>query len=372
MSAAITALVEAVKIMVSGLGTAFEGLKVIAGQIGPAWVSVKTIVSAFLTKLFAIGLSIMYTFNPYVPPSTDDVIKAADQENVRMTFAAWADPQISNVLLSREPYIRAASDDLRNAQSQVDALLIAGDITENGLECEYDIVYNHIYDTGVSHFITAVGNHDVRLRNYSKIVEQFTSFTNSLNQEAGNDLSIDALHYSYEINGYTFIVMGTDRYDSINYTEFEAAYLNNAQLTWLEETLSKSVVDKKPVFIMLHQPLNGMHNLPSSWHSALYNEDTGGVGEQSDELYEIMNRYDNVFFITGHIHLDFGEYTYEKAGKVHSINLPSTTIENVDGTYLERGTGFMVEVYDNEVLFRARNFAQGKYVSEYDFAIPLV
>lgn len=370
MSAAITTLVEAIKIMVSGLGTAFEGLKVIAGQIGPAWVSVKAIFSVFFTKLFAICLSIMYTFNPYSAPSTDDAIKAADEANVRMSFAAWADPQISNYQLKRERYLRAAGDDLKNAEGKIDALLIAGDLAENALECEYDAIYNNLYNSGVSNYLMAVGNHDVRLRKYSDTVERFTSFTNRLNQNAQSTLSIDELHYSYEINGYTFIVMGTDKFDKINYTEFEESYFNEKQLNWLDETLSQSTADGKPAFVIIHQTLKDMHGLPNTWNSPI--DKAGTVGANSDELYEIMNRYDNVIMLSGHLHTGFGQYTYEMAGKVHSVNLPSLTINNKDGDYLENGIGYMVEVYDDEVLFRARNFNQGIYVPDFDIEIPLV
>ena len=53
------------------------------------------------------------------------------------------------------------------------------------------------------------------LRQAKKTVRNFTGFTNDLNKAVGSDFTMDSLHYSYEINGYRFIVLGTDR------TEFE-------------------------------------------------------------------------------------------------------------------------------------------------------
>ena len=134
MSSAISVFIQCFKIILSGFGTVIEGTKVIISQIGPAFASIKAIMSVALTKLFAVCLSLMYTFNGYVAPPTDDVIKSVDQSSVRLTFAAIADPQISNYMLDREPYFRATGDDLKNAADKIDALIIAGDIAENGLE----------------------------------------------------------------------------------------------------------------------------------------------------------------------------------------------------------------------------------------------
>ena len=364
MSEAATALAECIKAMISGLGTVLEGLKAIIGQVGPAWTNIKAMTSIVLTKLLAICMTIVYAINGYTGPATDDIIKAKDEENVRMTFAAWADPQVSNYIFEREPYFRAAGDDLKNAEGKVDALLIAGDIAENGLQCEYDLVYDDIFDSGVDNYIMATGNHDVRLRKYSETVERFTGFMNRLNENAGNTVSVDALHYTYDVNGYTFIVMGTDR------TEFEEAYFNDEQLNWLDQTLSEVTATGKPAFVVIHQTLKNMHGLPDTWNSPF--DWAGSVGVNSDQLYEIMNRYDNVIMISGHLHTGFGQYTYEMAGKVHSVNLPSIAIDNMDGACNDNGIGYMVEVYDHEVLFRARNFSQGKYLPDYDIAIELV
>ena len=363
MSSAIASFIQCFKVILSGFATVIEGTKVIVSQIGPAFASVKAVLSIALTKLFAVCLSLMYAINGYVAPPTDDVIKSVDQSSVRLTFAAIADPQISNYLLEREPYFRATGDDLKNAAEKIDALVMAGDIAENGLDCEYQVIYDDICDANVANFIMATGNHDIRMRKYSESVKKFTEFTNKLNANAGSTLSIDSLHYSYEINGYNFIVLGSDR------TEFEEAYFNDEQLDWLDSELSESTAQGKPAFVIIHQTLKNMHGLPDTWNSPI--DAAGTVGQNSDELYEIMNRYDNVIMLSGHLHTGFGKYTYEMAGKVHSVNLPSVTIDNKDGDCNENGIGYMVEVYDDEVLFRARNFSQGKYLPDYDISIDI-
>lgn len=317
-----------------------------------------------LFKLFSLFLSIYYMITPYVAPSTADPIESLNN-SVKLTYALWADPQISNYLFEREPRIRAAAEDLGNAKSAIDALVLVGDIAENGLECEYEVVTNHLADTGVKNFVFAVGNHDVRLRLYKQVVNRFTDFQNNLNEVADSDLVIEKLNYTYEINGYTFIVMGTDK------SVFEESYFGEEQMKWLDETLAAKANGGKPVFVIIHQPLALTHGLPLTWGNGT-NKKAGNVGEQNDELIEIMNKYTNVFMLNGHLHTGLGQYNYEKVGNFHSINVPSTSIVNKDGEYNDAGTGYMVEVYSDKVVFRARDFAKGTYLPEYDIEIALV
>ncbi|MBQ3497827.1 MAG: metallophosphoesterase [Clostridia bacterium] len=318
-----------------------------------------------LSKLFAFFLSIYYMITPYVAPSTAEPIKVLDEQSVELAFVTWGDPQISNYLFEREPRFRAAAEDVANATSALDALLIVGDIAENGLQCEYDVVSDHLKGSGVKNYIMAVGNHDVRLRSYSQVVDRFTAFQNDLNADAQSELTINKLNYTYEINGYTFVVLGTDK------TEFEESYISDEQLEWLDTTLKAEAVNGKPVFVILHQPLALTHGLPTTWGNGT-NKKAGHVGAQSDALYEIMNKYSNIILITGHLHTGFGQYSYEKIGNIHGVNVPSTTIVNKDGDYNEPATGYVTEVYSDKVVFRARDFAKGEYVPDYDIEIALV
>ena len=317
-------------------------------------------------KLLCALMSLFYTFNAFVSPATTDPIKAIDEDNVKMTFAAWGDPQISNYLLEREQYVRGGAEDLANAVTPIDALVLAGDITENGLYAEYQFVYDRIANTGVKNFIASSGNHDIRLRFYSDALEHFTTFTNALNENAGSDLRVDSMHYRYSVNGYEFVVLGSDK------MVFEESYFSDEQLEWFDATLKETSATGKPTFVVFHQVLKGTNNVENAWNSSV--EGAGSVGDQSDALQEIMNRYDNIILITGHLHQGFGVGTYELVGKIHSVNLPSVTIDNKDGDDAGNipGIGYMVEVYDDEVLFRARNFAKGEYMPDYDIKIDIV
>lgn len=306
-------------------------------------------------KILTFILTLFLSSNPVVSPSTEAPIAPVDKDGVKLTFAALADPQVSNYMLKRYPVFLEAMEDLHSADN-FDALVIAGDIVENGLAEEYQIVYDSLKGLDCRYLI-ASGNHDIRLRAYKQSVSRFTSFANALN----NDSAMTALHFSEEINGYKFIILGSDK------TEFEEEYLSPEQLGWIESEIASA--DGSPVFVICHQPLKFTHGLPDTWGSPI--DSAGSVGDQNDELKAILTKYDNVFYITGHLHTGFGEYTYETVDGLNMINLPSLCIENKDGGSNGPGIGFMVEVYDSHVLFRARNFALGEWLPDYDIDIPV-
>ncbi len=309
-------------------------------------------------------ISLSYVFTPYAGPSNDDPIQTGKDTGAELTVVAWADMQVSNYLAERARYFDAACEDITyNVDGTVDAVFMAGDIAENGLLCEYQYVADKLKSARTESFMNIVGNHDVRLKlSYKKTVEKFTDFSNELNKNVGSDFTMDSLHYSRELNGYKFIALGTDR------IEFEESYFNDEQLNWLDAELA-SVEAGKPVFVLCHQPLKWTHGLPDTWNSPI--DSAGSVGDQSDALKEILNKYSNVILITGHLHTGIGQYTYEKIDNFHSVNLPSLTIDNKDGDCNDNGIGFVMEVYSTHVLFRARNFAKGVYLPEYDIDIPV-
>ena len=305
-------------------------------------------------KIFALILSLFYAASgAAAAPSQEQPIKS---EDANMSFVAIADSQVSTYLFSRYKVFEPAAKDIVNNSGSFDALAFVGDIAENGLAEEYQLVYDGIGGADCR-FITATGNHDIRLRSYRQSSERFAAFTNALN---GDD-AMKEMHYTQVINGYKFIVLGSDR------TEFEEAYLSPEQLAWLDSELAAQ--GGKPVFVLCHQPLAYTHGLPDTWNSPI--ESAGSVGKQSDELKSILGKYENVFLISGHLHTGFGKFTYQEIDGFHSINLPSFCIENKDGDYNDAGIGYVVEVYDDEVVFRARDFGKGIWLPDYDLELPV-
>ena len=108
---------------------------------------------------------------------------------------------------------------------------------------------------------------------------------------------------------------------------------------------------------MCHQAFAFTHGLPEVWK-------TGDMGKQNDLVRAVMEKYKNVFFINGHLHDGLYENTYallNKENNVHSLSIPSYRKINNFGIQ-ECGIGYYGLVYDNKVVFKARDFLRGKNV----------
>lgn len=326
-------------------------------------------------QLTTIIMSILMALGAITTPTVDDTLRTMDPNTV-MEFVVTGDTQVSNYMPDREKPLISLSQDLTNSSIDLDAFIIAGDITENGFQDEYDRIYDDISEINAKNFIMAAGNHDIRLRDYEQSKGRFLDFMNSLNAEENAQ---DNIYFKYEVEGYTFLVMGSDE------GRFEDAYISSAQLQWLNIELKNATKTGRPVFVICHYPLAESHGLPGTWGSAnsddvygtlpTYAPDsdldlTGSIGEQTNKVYEIINDYENVFFITGHLHTAFGKNTYQTIDEeknVQGINVPAVGIEGKDGVYNNTGTGLYVEVTPDEVIFYARDFEQGRFLTTEDY-----
>ena len=140
-------------------------------------------IQAFMLKLFSIIFSALLSLGAISvqSPAADAPVKPQSDE-VEMSFVAWADPQVSNYLFSRYATFVSAAEDIQNEESSFDALVMAGDIAENGLAEEYKLIYDGISGLDCK-YIMASGNHDLRMRGYSQSTARFFEFANALKQK---------------------------------------------------------------------------------------------------------------------------------------------------------------------------------------------
>ena len=278
--------------------------------------------------------------------SADNPIEFENPEKVNVSFAAIADTHLINKE-SATVNLNNFFEDINNSQGKIDAVLMAGDLTEYGRKCEYKRFFNVFdkYKNDFKLFIT-MGNHDVRFqygRNQKIIMKKAEEYLNIKT----NGKSF----YSYDINGYTFIVIGTEK------RVLEKAHITEEQINFLDKEIKRGNKDNKPVFIMCHQAFAETHGLPEVWK-------TGDMGEQNDLVRAVMEKYKNVFFINGHLHGGVFEKTFEvlnEENNVYSLSVPGYRKENNFGI-TDCGVGYYAEVYDDKVIFVARNFVSGKNV----------
>ena len=286
-------------------------------------------------------------------PSTDDPIVRPPE--ALFTFAAFGDPQVSNYMFAREACFYASCRDFKSMPEPLDALIIAGDIAENGMRCEYRMVaqiLNEVSDK-IRHVVLMPGNHDIRLRGF--LAQQFKfrgfvkSVTNGVPPERGK------YWFACDFDACRFLVMGSDT------ASFEGAHISHRQLKWLETELADAEKQNKPVFVMNHQPLKKTNGLPGAWQGV--GSWRGSVGNQSKALRGILSSHKNVFFLTGHLHQGVCQASFEDYGSYKCLNLPTVGANN-HGSYNELSQGYVISVFRDRVEMRARLFGKGEYVPE--------
>ena len=273
-----------------------------------------------------------------------------NSEKVKLSMAVIADTHLPN-RESAEANLSNAFEDIANSPEKFDAFLMAGDVADYGTKNEYERFFRVLdKQKAVERLFVTMGNHDARLF--------FKNSSNTIIKKTEEYLGISCNkkpYYSYDINGYTLIVICTEK------RVLEKAYISDEQIAFLDKELARATKDGLPVFVMCHQPFAETHGLPEVWK-------TGDIGEQNDQVRAVMEKYKNVFFINGHLHGGIFEKTAEtlnESNGVYSISIPGYRKENNFGI-TDCGVGYYCEVYEDKVIFKARNFLKGEYV-EGDF-----
>lgn len=256
--------------------------------------------------------------------------------------------------------------DAKNSLSPVDVLMTVGDTTSRGSDNNWKMVkdcFDKVPDSA-NKIILPIGNHDgwhddgfdAAIKNYLKYYEIICKDKQ------------DKPYFSYIINGYTFIILGTDSDSGC-----EAA-LSDEQMTWFKNTIKTASENGKPIFVFCHQSLNQKHGLPVTWDKSeeYKTMDEGGLGEKSNELEAILKSYKNVYYFSGHSHMGLGGEncfkqngyaSFEKEDSLNLINLPSLACGNHHGENKGFCIGYQLEVYDDKVLIRPRSFKNHKWIT---------
>lgn len=312
--------------------------------------SVIAVISNILTIIFTFtgvfgGLNEVSKANP---------IKFNDPDNCKLAFVAFADTHMRDTAF--QPYLfECGLQDIDNAENKFDALVIAGDISEMGDAPSYELTWEALANSeiGKKPVLLATGNHDIRLA-YDYQTELIMA-----QNEKNLGIEIDKPYYSYEINGYKFIVLGSDDW------QFEKAGISDEQLAFIDSELEAAA--GKPSFVVCHQPLAETHGLPEVWKN-------GDLGADSEEVKAVLMKHSNVFYLNGHLHDGVYERSlevFDEEKGVYSINLPAFGKENDYGAFVQNGLGTYVEVYDDSVIFTARDFAKGEPLEGYTYAFDI-
>ncbi len=263
-------------------------------------------------------------------------------------------------------FLRRALSNAKKLKS--DAFVILGDTTSHGIRANWDLTRSCFEKIKhcAEHILLVIGNHDCWGDGDDEYACCFAEYSAGCRDIAG--ISPDKPYFSAEIGGYRLICLGNESERGCD------ADITDTQLAWLSDELAEATEDGKPAFVFCHQSLNGRHGLPRTWEEEedpTLLPDEGGVGEASEKIEAILKSHKNVFYFSGHSHMGLaGEATrkekgyssFEEEDGLHLINLPSLACGNHGGEVNNVCVGMVLDVYEEKVVLRLRDFREGRYI----------
>ncbi|MBR5826791.1 MAG: metallophosphoesterase [Clostridia bacterium] len=232
-------------------------------------------------------------------------------------------------------------DDVSLLAGRNDALVFLGDNTMNGQNIENLLFYGLVNSMNpADKIIVTAGNHDFSNGegDYEEYKNRFLYYNNAFFTKNLTE------PYYYQVVKGCYIICLSSEDATVN-----DMYLSDTQLSWLKSVLDEAAEKKAPIFVMSHHPADYL------------------AERSSDELTDILNDYDNLLYFCGHTHREYDQYSVYTLNGVDCINLPKVTHKDEAGT----GIGAQVEVYDDEIVVRIRDFYNGYYLEGQEFIYPI-
>lgn len=293
----------------------------------------------------------------------------ASGKNMKAAFELISDTHIDCDELVVQNLVKEGIQDIKDAECKINGVVVAGDITNYGDAKSLDTFYSIMKGvcTG-KRLIAAAGNHDIGHAEERGLTNSTArkNFINKFNKFSGR--KTDKIYYSATIDGYTFIVLSDESKDN-----WDSLTLSKTQLNFLDAQLKKYSKSKKPVFVVCHWPTSDPHGLKTVDEDIILDE------ALSKKIHNILKKYNNVFYISGHAHTGVnGEFTKEnfsvkyvsRLNGVTYVNLPTFGLVNRYGTPWPC-TGVHLEVYSDKVVLRPRNYSTGKWIADYNVTVKL-
>ena len=289
----------------------------------------------YIKDLFSTFMILLMMLSPALPGSAE-AYQAQNPDELRTSFVVVSDihvetnqPKSYNNLKSVLEGIKAGED--------INTVVYTGDNVMNGQVLEDLFFYTAIrtMKPAENNFVVA-GNHDLGNGegDFAQLRKKYMS-----NNHVFLDNKLENAYYYRVVDGCYMIMLVSDD------TTSEDFKMNEAQFQWLEGVLQEAEAANAPVFVFNHFPLRYLD---------------GDSPIQREQLAELLIKYDTELFIHGHIHNDMGTDNFYTSYGVDCINLPRIT----EITEYEAGDGIVVELYDDEILVRTRNFITGEWVEE--------
>ena len=268
-----------------------------------------------------------------------------DESNIVLRFGMLSDLHSATGMPKFEEAIRQLY--LQAGDEKLDAIVVAGDLTDNGTREEIQSLKLVLDRQGLSdkgtEFIFTLGNHDTLYDKdpyngilFKQILKDY-SFKGATEDEIRNG------NHHIEINGYHFLALNCKKYNG-------GAEYATEDLAWLVAKLEEAVQadPSKPIFL--------------ATHPVVYNTTYGSVDGtywHTTNLDPVIKDYPQVMVFSGHLHFPLNSERSIFQGDYTTLNTASTYYCSLEGEIdgvrpIETGGG--MEPRDRN------NFSQGLYL----------
>ena len=292
-------------------------------------------VITYLKELLATVMTLLMMFSPAFA-GTAQPYSAEKPDELVTSFAVVSDihvetnnPNIYNKLKDVLQGIKAGED--------IDSVVYTGDNVMNGQVLENAFFYAAVkaVNPADKNFV-ATGNHD--LGNGEGTYDDFRrSFLLSNKYILDND--IDELYYYRVVDGCYMIFLSSEELCVNDYV------ISDEQMQWLKGVLDEAKAADTPIFVINHHPIYLVRD------------------RDYRELAWLLQKYDNLLYLHGHYHNELSTDSFYSWHNINCINVPRAT-EHKD---YEAGQGLVIEVYDDEIVVRARNFIENEWMDEFRY-----
>lgn len=253
-----------------------------------------------------------------------------------------------------------------NETEKVAFTCICGDLTNGGTVAEFTNYKKHVDLYSPDTPVYAIsGNHDAN-------DDYFQAETGAITKDFNGlvPYTWKPLYYSFEVGSDLFVMLGMSRWD---YGKTNEDIFTAESINWLKDILEANKT--KRVFLFQHAlRFDGCGKPYSGFPTADMLQVTLGT-----RFKEIVSQYPNVIWFHGHSHMTFDSQednpiaNYDNNFTCHSVHIPSLATpkeyeipENPNESPYKGETaeseGYVVDVYENYIVLRGRDFAKGRFL----------
>jgi len=285
------------------------------------------------------------------------------------TFAIMSDIHASPDDPLTLEHFKSALSDMTAMKQPVDVLLLTGDCTDYGRERDYKELGRLMKAYKLPPVHANMGNHEY--------YDLWLDKTGGFNREGMPNGKTDAMarerfltFFGYkqpynrmDLKGCTILLLSQEGYMQEKPEAGEGAWYTDAQMEWFKAQLAS--LDKTArIFIMIHQPLP-MQGRSGGSHQIV----------RGKEIRELIAPYKNVFVFCGHRHQDFqngsAHYLQEPFHYFHNSSVGRTLNKTLPDARKSKTQGLYVQVFENKVVVRGREYAQRRWLKEAHWTIAL-